>query len=87
MLATKFKDGHSQDQWAVGFYNGVMEDYGSRDVRYDVVDNDSKSLRRNGFRRIKKISRQRGDWILKHKEDIERSGKSMFYFARCKMID
>lgn len=79
VLATKFSDGDPQDHWCVGFYDQPDRD------RHLVVDAEGKQFRANGFRRVKIISKQRGQWILDHAEDFAFSRRSMWYFARCKM--
>ena len=84
VLATKYSDGDPQDQWAIGFYAGVTAPhYNPR--RFDVVDNEGRNVRGNGFRRVEKISRERGEWILRHAKEIEQSGLSMWNFATCPM--
>ncbi len=84
VLATKYRDGDSQDQWCVGFYK---ESYLHCETeRYIVVDNIGQSFRGNGFRRVKKILKERGAWMLQHAKEIETSGKSVWwYFAGCSM--
>ncbi len=83
VLATKYSDGDTHDHWCIGFYDH-MDELGSS-IRYYVVDSKGNQFRMNGFRRIKKISEKRGKWILKNKELIELSGKSLWYFSKCKM--
>lgn len=84
VLATKYQDGDPRDHWCVGFYNGQTE---HATPRHGIVDSSGKLFRGNGFRRVKRISPERGAWMLKHAEDIELSGKSVWRFARCKMDD
>ena len=84
VLATKYNDGDPLDQWAVGIYVGpTAPNYDP--PRFDVVDSAGKLFRGNGFRRIKKISTDRGAWILRHALDIQLSGRSLWHFARCRM--
>ena len=85
VLATKYGDGDPQDHWCVGFYAGLTHPDKYNPPRYDVVDGEGKNFRGNGFRRIKKITQERGAWMLKHSKDIELSGKSVWHFARCSM--
>jgi hypothetical protein len=87
VLATKYGDGHPQDHWCVGFYAGLTNPEKYDPPRYDVVDGEGKNFRGNGFRRIKKITPERGAWMLKHAKDIELSGRSVWRFARCSMLD
>lgn len=88
VLATKYDDGDPQDQWSIGFYDGVTAPHYDP-PRYNVVDNDGKQFRGNGFRRVEEISKERGEWILKHAEEIAaadfHSGYTIWYFARCPM--
>jgi hypothetical protein len=85
VLATKYGDGDPQDHWCVGFYAGLTNPEKYDPPRYDVVDGEGKNFRGNGFRRIKKITLERGAWMLKHAKDIELSGRSVWHFARCSM--
>ncbi len=85
VLATKYGDGDPQDHWCVGFYAGLTNPEKYDPPRYDVVDGEGKNFRGNGFRRIKKITPERGAWMLKHAKDIELSGRSVWHFARCSM--
>jgi hypothetical protein len=79
VLATKYRDGDPLDQWCIGFYKGFLtESLG----RHEVVDSNGKSFRGNGFRRVKKISPRRGEFILSKREEIEVSGKSLWWWAR-----
>ncbi|MDD4352250.1 MAG: hypothetical protein PHU71_04725 [Candidatus Gracilibacteria bacterium] len=79
VLATNYRDGDPQDQWCVGFYEGQEND------RYIVIDDDGKRFRYSGFRRVKKISKERGLFILSHKDDIQNSPRSLWWWARCSM--
>lgn len=85
VLATKYNDGDPQDHWCVGFYSGLTNPDKYDPPRYDVVDGEGKNFRGNGFRRIKKITPERGAWMLKHAKDIELYGRSVWHFARCSM--
>lgn len=83
VLATKWHDGDSQDSWCVGFYKETYNHFGN--PRHIVVDAEGNPFRANGFKRVKHISKTRGAWIIKHKKEIEQSGRSLRYFARCPM--
>jgi len=85
VLATKYGDGDPQDHWCVGFYAGLTNPGKYDPPRYDVVDGEGNNFRGNGFRRIKKITPERGAWMLKHAKDIELSRRSVWHFARCSM--
>ena len=84
VLATKYRDGDPLDAWCVGFYKEPYLHCGT-DLRHIVVDNDGQSFRGNGYRRVRKISKERGAWIVKNQKLIESSGLSMWHFARCSM--
>lgn len=64
VLATKYRDGDPGDQFCVGFYDGFYMNGSS--TRHLVVDGEGQQFRRNGFRRVAKISRDRGEWIVKN---------------------
>ena len=84
VLATKYRDGDPQDHWCIGFYKEAYLHCGHYQ-RHIVVDENGQSFRGNGFRRCKKISKERGAWMLEHSKDIEMSGMSVWHFARCSM--
>jgi hypothetical protein len=81
VLATKWQDGDPRDHWCIGFFRKKTEG------RFMVVDGNGVNFRSNGFRRIQRITPERGKWILDHREEIEWSGRSVWYFARCSMVD
>ena len=80
VLATKYSDGDPQDQWCVGFYKGVLPK--STNERHEIVDGDGNLLRGNGFRRVKKISRRRGEFILSKRDQIASGDKSLWWWVR-----
>lgn len=69
VVATKYTDGDPGDQFCIGFYDGSYDHYGQ--TRYLVVDGEGKQFRHNGFRRIKRISARRGEWMVKNLAMIE----------------
>jgi hypothetical protein len=79
VLATKYSDGDPKDQWSVGIYSY------SENGRLFVVDDNRQSLRCNGFRRAKKISQERGRFLLEFKEHIEKFDRSLWWWVRCSM--
>jgi len=81
VLATKWPDGDPQDQWCVGFYVGKL----GKTNRHMVVDVNGNPFRANGFRKVKKISDERGRWLLAHKEDIEAGSRSLWWWVRANM--
>jgi hypothetical protein len=87
VVATKYSDGDSKDHWCIGFYNGRMLDYGEERPRYDVVDGEGVSFRGNGFRRVKKISKERGKAILDVRYAIEHLDRSVWFWVRTKLSD
>lgn len=76
VLATKWHDGDPCDQWCVGFYDK------EKDGRHYIVDHYGDQFRANGFRRVKKISANRGMFILKNKENIKEKGRSLWWWER-----
>jgi hypothetical protein len=60
VLATKYEDGDPGDAWALGLYDGVRDDKG----RHYVKDSAGNQLRGNGFRRVARIRKDVGRWLL-----------------------
>lgn len=83
VLATKYSDGDPCDHWAVGFYDCPLQK--TIETRYMVVDSYGRQFRGNGFRRIKKISAERGAWLLAHKSEIEMGAHSVWWWVRRRM--
>lgn len=79
VLATKWRDGDPQDHWCVGFYDREEEG------RHYIVDAVGGQMRANGFRRVAKVSKARGAWLLSHGRSFEGSGRSMWYWVRAAM--
>ena len=84
VLAAKYSDGDPQDHWCIGFYKYHYTN--SAHVKLHIVaDANGKSFRANGFRRVEKISKERGAWMLQNARAIESSGRSVWHFAACEM--
>ena len=81
VLATKYSDGDPGDHWVVGFFDGITASHYDP-PRYNVVDSDGNQFRGNGFRRVKTIKPEVGEFLLRHAEKICGSGKSVWHFAR-----
>ncbi len=69
VVATKYRDGDPGDQFCIGIYAGVYDHYGT--ARHLVVDNEGKQFRANGFREVRRVSRKRGEWMVRHLAYIE----------------
>jgi len=80
VVATKYTDGDPHDPWAIGFYQGT-NDRG----RCIVHDSDGKSIYSSGYSRIKKISGEKGKWLLDNHELVRLSGFSVYHFVRLSM--
>ena len=85
VLATKYADGDPGDHWAVGFFRGMLPK--TTDNRYEVVDVDGNLFRGNGFRRVRRISRERGRWLLEHRHSIRDGAYSVWWWVRAKMVE
>lgn|GEM_PF-3363499 len=69
VLATKYGDGDPGDPWALGWYDGVQDSQG----RHYVKDNDGNQIRGNGFRRVARIRKDVGRWLIEvAAKDLER---------------
>ena len=86
VLASTCPNGDPMDPWFVGFFAGMRQGY-HVPPRFLVSDMDGRDARPSGYVRLQKISAARGKWILEHAKEIQESGKSLFYFARCKMTE
>lgn len=71
VLATKYQDGDPGDHFAVGWLKEIDDRYGQR--RYMVVDGDGKQFRANGFCRCEIITAERGEWLVNHFREIEKT--------------
>ena len=76
VVATVWSDGDPQDPWCVGFYVTSRDSNGG--IKYLVEDSAGKLFRTDGFRRVKKISREAGSFLLANKEQLEYSGQSIY---------
>ena len=83
VLATVWGDGDARDPWAVGFYEKTLH-LGYSD-RHIIVDSDGTPFRISGFRRMKKITKARGAWLLANSDEIEASGRSVWSWLRKSM--
>jgi hypothetical protein len=77
VLATKYSDGDPGDQFAVGWFNGMLPKLGGD--RYMVRDASGKDFRRNGFRRCEPITHEQGVWFVEHQKEIEASMRDFYY--------
>lgn len=79
VLATKFTDGEAWDPWFVGIYDcfdpGILP---YQQGRHHVVGNDGQTPYPNGFRRCAVISREHGEWLLKHAKELEENGAKLW---------
>lgn len=63
VLATKYSDGDPGDNWALGFYTG-SDSLGGTSVRHYVKDSAGNNIRGNGYRRVARIRKDVGAWLL-----------------------
>jgi len=80
VLATKYSDGDSGDQWCVGFYHSEL-DYETH-VRHQVVNGQGEQFRGNGFRRVKKINAEKGEFLVDNARIISMSGRSLWSWLK-----
>jgi hypothetical protein len=85
VLATKYSDGDPGDHFVVGFYDRQMEQYKAPDIRHMIHDGEGKQFRANGFRRVAKISSERGRFIVNNMKEIEQSHHGVWFFSRCRL--
>lgn len=80
VVATKYEDGNPSDHWAVGFYAGLTNATKYDPPRFDVVDSNGNQFRGNGFRKMQKVSKEKGAWMLENARAIELSGQTVWHF-------
>jgi len=83
VLATKYSDGDPGDHYCVGYLQEIMDHFG--EARYVVVDNSGVPFRANGFRRAKRISHERGVWLIARFPEIEQGRRSLWGWVRQSM--
>ncbi len=69
VLATKYSDGDPGDPWALGFYAGDLDMGNDREQikvapRYLVNDGAGKTIRPSGYRRVARVRKDVGAWLL-----------------------
>jgi hypothetical protein len=73
VLATKYEDGDPHDGWCVGFYECPVKH------RHRIINNSGQVIGRwNGFEGVVKISRNAGQWILDHQNEIQSGSDSLW---------
>lgn len=84
VLASKYDDGDANDPWAIGFV--IAGPCGDRILVADASG--QPIIFSGGFRRVRKISRKRGAWLLGNAQKIEatalrrRSKRSIWSWLR-----
>jgi hypothetical protein len=77
VLATKWSDGDPCDQFAVGYFHGMLED------RFLVAAEDGTLFRASGFRRCERISKRVGHALVDAFPMIsDKPGRSLWYWRR-----
>lgn len=82
VLATKYADGDPGDQWAVGWFTGMLPKGGMDDPsqwRYLVADQNGNQFRANGFRRCEPITHEQGVYICSNQATLERMVGQFYY--------
>jgi len=87
VLATRWPSGDVDDAWAIGVYNGSTE---SSCPLFPVVHHvlyrhPEGDVREGTFRRVKKISDERGEFLVRNKDQIQQSFRSWWWWVRCNM--
>lgn len=89
VLATKYRDGDPYDHWCIGWVSGFREIVGFNNIvieaRIMVEDHNGNPFRYGGFRRAKRMSAQRGAWLIKHQKEFYTRGRSLWWWFRAPM--
>ena len=85
VIGTRWQDGNPGDPWAVGWVEKLP--FLIRDTKSRWYVKDKKGTDLNGlYRRVKKISAERGDFLIRNADYIEAQKRySVWYFVRCNM--
>jgi hypothetical protein len=73
--------GGTGDPWAVGFYGGKRED------EHLVTHSDGRRIQGRTYRKVRRITHERGAWLLANAYDIEQSGRGWGTILRMPMED
>jgi hypothetical protein len=76
VVATKYSDGDPRDHFVVGFFRDM-----TWHRRYNIIDDNGKLFRSNGFRKAKKISKRVGIKLMDEMKTIESSNNSVWTFV------
>ena len=77
VLATQKISGKPYFSWALGFY------VGKHDEKYILIDNDGNIIDKEGFAKAQKITKSRGEFIIKNLNNIEENKMSLWWWAVC----
>lgn len=80
VLAAKWHSGKPQDEWAVGFLSGIEVTAEGPCYRVSVLEGGAFHDRL--FRKAKKISKKRGQWLEEGRELLMMSERSVWWCAR-----
>ena len=80
VAASQYHDGDPGDHFCVGVLSEIRDHYG--EARYVVIDGAGVPFRANGFRRARRITRERGAWLVERFAEIERSARSVWWWVR-----
>jgi hypothetical protein len=82
VLATKYEDGDPGDQWAVGWFTGMLPKGSMTDTtrwRFMVADQNGKQYRGNGFRRCERITHDQGVYICENQATLSAMVGQFYY--------
>ena len=83
VLATKYSDGDSKDQFSIGFFCGMLFDHnGKQTDRYLVEDDNGQLFRQSGFRRCERISQRIGNLLVAAASMIRMGDATVWHWRR-----
>lgn len=83
VLGTRWSDGDPGDPWAVGFLTAVhCTPLGQRFI---VSHADGTPIRPAGYKHVRRLSFERGKWLLDNSRIIEDSGRKLGFWLRYPM--
>jgi hypothetical protein len=77
VLATKYHDGDPGDHFCIGLYDHEMP---YDPPRHHIVDSAGNPFRGNGFRRVARVTKEKGEWFVRNLKWIAQGTHSVWFW-------